>query len=269
MRDRMFQVLQDEPGDGSGGGDGQQTGGPPEQGLDYFKAEAKKAFKKRDELAAKIKELEGRVISDEDAEELKTLRKERADIEEKRKRAEGQFDSLKQELVSKHEKERKADAERIKSLETYIEQTEIDRAFLGASSLFGGQSAKTVLTADIAAAYFRKYVDVVDKDGRKVVIVKNHAGDVIHGADGNPAPFEAAMAELIEGLPVSTRDQILRGSGKTGSGSSDGSKAGMGKPDLTGRLSQADFANKDTRTALHRRHEAAGGLVVGRAWSRK
>lgn len=266
-RDRQWFTLcldgEDTGAGGGGGGDDTQT-------LDYLKAEAKKAFEKRDQLAKQLKDLQTKVLSDEDRAEFDKLRTERADIEEKKKRAEGQFDSLKTELVTKHETERKKLETDIQALQTYITQTEIDRAFMSATKLFGGADATTVLPADVASAYFRTYVDVVDDaHGRKRVVVKNPKGDVIHGADGNPAPFEHAMSELIGQLPDSTKDRILRGSGKSGSGSSDGSTGSTtGKVDLNGRLTADQLGDKTIRDALKKRHQQAGGLVFGRAFEK-
>jgi hypothetical protein len=260
---QYFPVYSDEPGDGGGGG----GGGGDHETVEYLKAEAKKAFEKRDALAKQLRDMQALVLSESDRADFEALKAGRADIDEKKKRAEGQFDTLKTELVTKHEAERKAQADELDKLRTYITQTEIDRAFSSATALFGGADALTVLPADIAAAYFRSSVEVTDVQGQKRVIVKRANGDTIHGADGNPAPFELAMREMIQGLPESMKDRILRGSGKAGSGSSDGSKGTPKAVDLT-RLTADSFKDPKVRQALKDRQVAAGGMVMGRAFER-
>jgi predicted RNA-binding protein with EMAP domain len=243
----------------------------PNDSVDYWKGEAKKAFEARDKIKTDLTALKSNVLSKEDRELFDRLKSEHEQIEEKRKRAEGQFDTLKTELVTKHQQE----ADELKRLlaerDHYIENGEIDRAFYGATDYFGGDSAKTVLTPDIAAAAFRKYVAVENVDlgdgvTTKRVVVKDTKGQVIHGKDGNPAPFAEALGELLQQLPNKTR--ILRGSGKTGSGSSGGSHDSLKELDLDAVIAKARSGDKEAVKALKARTSAQGGLVMGTAFNR-
>ena len=114
-----------------------------------------------------------------------------------------------------------------------------------------------------------KYVHVEDVDDDPLgyrVIVKTPKGETIVGKDGNPAPFADAIGELIALLP--NKDRILRGSGKTGSGSSGGSNASPATIDVNRPLTRAQMADPKVRELLKRKHADAGGLVMGSAWER-
>jgi len=240
----------------------------PEKDAAYWEGEAKKAFKARDAVKEEMRTLRdsGRVLSDEDKERYQTLVAKEADLAEKQKRAEGQFDTLKTELVTKHQTELKTRDERITALERHIEDTEIQRAFFGAVDWFGGDSAKTIFTPDMGVDVFRKYVAVKDENGIKTVVVKRPNGEVIHGADGNPAPFAEAIGELINVLP--NKDRILRGSGKAGSGSSGGAGGRHEPLDVRELTERARTGDKDALKALEARRRGKGDLQIGPAFNR-
>jgi hypothetical protein len=150
---------------------------------------------------------------------------------------------------------------------TELEKTLIGLKFAGASSLFG-ETGKTVLTPEIAEAYFSRYVSVEEIDGRKTVVVKDNDGHVILNAKtGKPADFAEAMAEVIEAMP--NKAHIFRGSGKTGSGSSGGSTTATQQLVDTARLKSGDFSDPKVREAVKRQQAAAGGLQIGRAFDQR
>ena len=80
--------------DGDGGADGANANGGANGTKDaaYWEAEAKKAFQDRDAAKKRAKELEGKVLSDEQAERYKALEDAAAKAEDERKRKAGEFD---------------------------------------------------------------------------------------------------------------------------------------------------------------------------------
>lgn len=219
--------------------------------------------------AAKLKKdleaMKGQLLSEEDRKLFDKLKKDSETAEEARKRKEGEFDTLRTQLLEKHETELKTERIARETAETKLRNTLISREFAGAGSLFGGNAdAKTVLTHDIAESYFRQYVDL-DADGK--VVVKNTAGQIILDAKtGKPAAFGDAITELIGTLP--NKDNILRGSGKAGSGSSGGADKGDNGQIDTRHLKSQDFSDEKVRTAVKQEHAAAGGMVIGAAFQK-
>jgi hypothetical protein len=244
------------------------TGSGDTAGKDEFipRAEAEKAFKARDELKKRLRELEARVMSDEQVAEYQALKDREAKAEEERKKKAGEFDSWRTQITTKHQQELEAERVKAAGLADRFRQTVVKAEFGAASELFGGESAKTILDVDLGMAALGKYVEVQDAEddprGYRVV-VKNPRGEAILGRDGNPAPFGEAMAELIGQLP--NKDRILRGSGKTGSGSSGGSTHNTGSMDLATAVKRVAQGDKDAREVLKR---AAGDGTIQMGWGR-
>jgi hypothetical protein len=254
----------DETKPGEGGGD---SGTGTAQDAEYWKAEAKKAFQARDELKGKIRELEGRSLSDDQRAEFERLQAERAKLDEAQKKAEGRYDELKASLVEKHQQELATERQRREAAERERDAELIEAAFYGAVDLFG-HNGLTILPADVARAYFASAVSVEHEEGKRPrLIVKTPDGKTIHGDDGNPAPFSQAMAAYIKALPDERRGQLLRGSGKAGSGSSGGSGglAWAGDDDLIKRVQDGD---KDAIKELRKRQRDDGGVVMGSAFQK-
>jgi hypothetical protein len=185
----------------------------------YYQNEAKKAFEARqaakreaDELRKQLDALKG-----VDPEEYRTLKSEREAAEQERAKRAGEFDKLQQQLVTKHQAELTAEQQRREQAEQRLQRTVIGRAFADAVDLFG-PSGKTIYLPSDAERIFGDRVQILE-DG--TVAVTDAAGDVIlDGKTGKPAAFAVAMAEYIDGL--SDKQYRLRGSGKTGSGSTGG-----------------------------------------------
>lgn len=268
------QIAQPLMDDGGAAGAGAGAGAGGEKDTAYWQTEAKKAFEARDAAKGEIRKLqeEGRVLTQEQKDRLAQLEDKERKAAEDQKRAEGRFDELKTELVTKHQTEVQTRESRIKELEEIIADREIDLAFSTASvdkrPMFGGDDAYTVLTAGIAANAFRRHILVehLEIDGRKTAVIRvKHpaSGKVILGSDGNPAPFSVAMAELISALP--DKDRILRGSGKTGSGSSGGA-GDTSTGTYTSVTAKQLRDDPKARQAVRQRQSAAGGVQVGSYW---
>jgi hypothetical protein len=261
----------DATDDGTGGGGG---GGGPKDAA-YWEAEAKKAFKVRDDSKAEIKRLQeqGLVVTPEQKARLAELEDAAAKAEEDKKRAAGEFDNWRKDITTKHQTELQKAAERATTLEREIENDKIEAAFGGATDFFGGgENAKTILTPSIAMRAFREYVkyeefDFGSEDGgkRKVIVVRDVNGKIIRGEGGHPAPFKEAIGKLIESHP--DKDHILRGSGKAGAGSRGGGDGKHGKVDFS-NLTREQMQDPKIREEAKRRTAAAGGIVQGEAWER-
>lgn len=234
----------------------------------YYKAEAKKAFEARDKEKQRVRELEAKVLGDDERALFERLKAENEKAEETRKRKAGEWDELKKQLTEKYTSEISARDSRINSLSDRFRDMVIRAEFGSAVDYFSGsETSKTILDVDLGMAYLGKHVSVEDTDdGGYRVIVKRPNGHVIIGDDGNPAPFGQAIGELIEALP--NKDRILRGSGKTGSGSSGGSNRAAASADVTELTQRAKQGDKDALEQLRRRRNASGALVMGSAFTR-
>lgn len=257
-------TFEDPPPDGGGGGGGKDAA--------YWEAEAKKAFQARDNVKAEMKKLQeaGLVLTPEQKARQQELEDAAAKADEEKKRAAGQFDTLKQQLVEKHTAELTERDTKLSTLSTRFQNTVVRAEFGTASELFGGHAeSKTVLDVDMAISYLGRYVSVQDdeKDARgyRIVVKDAHGNEIVDGK-GNPVPFAKAIAEVIATLP--NKDRILRGSGKAGSGSSGGGDGIVKDADLETLTRQAAKGNANAIKALRDRR-AGNSIVKGNAWEQK
>lgn len=233
----------------------------------FYREEAKKAFAARDKVKDELRAIResGRVLTDEQIERFRALEESAAKAEEDRAKKAGEFDSLRVQLTEKHQKELTEREQKLGTLAERFKRTVVKAEFGAASEYFGGgESSKTILDVELGIAALGKYVVVeeTDEDTGYRVVVKDPRGQTILGKDGNPAPFTVAIGELIQQLP--NRDRILRGSGKTGSGSSGGVgviSKDMDLAELTRRVQQGD---KKAIEAMKNRQAANGQMTIGR-----
>ena len=260
---RVMDVLREGEGAGSGGGDGAGAGGGGND-ADFYKAEAKKAFDARDKAkeALRVAQESGRLLTDDQIAKYKALEAAATQAEEDRKKKAGEFDSLRVDLLKKHEAELSERDKKVLAATERLHGTLKDNAFASASEWFG-KDAKTILTPAIAAAYFGRYVVVeADDTGAERVVVKGLDGHTILDAKtGKPADFTKAVGELIGMLP--DKDSILRGSGKTGSGSSGGAGGSNQTTDLTELTKRARSGDKTAIEALRQQQASQGGIRMG------
>lgn len=276
FRNRWYGVFSDEggaAGAGAGAGSGVEldltdelkASDPQEYWKRYWKKEsgAASAFVARDQTRQRMKELEAQVAK---AEQEKRERDAKA--EEEKLKAAGQWDGLRVQLTEKHAKEL-ADREAAlqKERDRRIKRS-VDAAFgsltSGSADYFSGsEGSKTVWDVWTAQRALGQFVHVEDNDaGDEVIVVKDPKGNTIIGDDGNPAPFATAIGELIKLLP--NKDRILRGSGKTGSGSSGGATGGREPIDLR-NLTPAQRRDPKILAQL-RAQRPEGGIVMGEAY---
>lgn len=257
---RVMDVLRE--GEDIPAGGGNDTTKPND--TDFYKAEAQKAFKARDEAKRVLREAQeaGRFLSDEQVTRYQELEAAAAKAEEEKKKAAGQWDALRVDLLKKHDEALTGERTKAQQAMDRLHGVLKDHAFASATELFGGSEAKTILTPDIAASYFGRYVTVESNEGVERVVVKDPRGHVIvDPKTGEPMAFTQALDELIGMLP--NKASILRGSGKTGSGNSGG----------TGNRESLDFRNltpdqkRDPKVlAALRASLPKGGVVMGEAY---
>jgi len=229
------------------------------------RSEAKKAFEARDKAKEQAQKLKEKLDAYEAAE-----RDREAKLEEDRLKQAGQWDAIKQTLITKHQAEVEAERKARLELESSYTKEKIEAAFLGASEWFGGESAKTIFTGDMAYAYLGKYVSYEDVEvsgtTRKAIVVRDLDGNLMVDGRGNPAKFAEAIGELIASLP--NKDRILRGSGKAGSGNSGGVS---GAPQHQGFIDASTLTPEQARDPnIIKRLQAQvrkGGQISGRAYN--
>jgi hypothetical protein len=215
------------------------------------RAEAQKAFKARDEEKARARQLEARI------KELEQLERDReTKAEEERLKAAGQWESLRDQLAKKHAQEKEELSAKLSEADKRLRDYRVANAFATASDLFG-REAFTIYNAKAAERIFGPFVQV-GEDGN--LAVHDASGDVIlDAATGKPASFAQAMRELIVSLP--DKNDHIRGSGKTGSGSSGGS-TGSDKPVDLRNLTPARLRDPKVLEAL-KASRPASGITMG------
>lgn len=238
-----------------------QDSGGTAQGAEYWQAEAKKAFDARQKAKAEAddlrKQLEARQGIDPD--EYKRLKESAEQAEQERARKAGEFDKLKDQLVTRYQADIEARDKKLAEADKRLRDMLVGRAFAEATELFG-PSGKTIYVPRAAERIFSEYVRVQD-DGSLAVVDAN--GDIIlDPRTARPKPFAEAMGKLIESLP--DKDYHLRGSATTGSGSSGGVNTSQKPGDevaLTKRLLQ-NPKDKDAYDKLKALQKAKGGNIT-------
>jgi hypothetical protein len=252
---RVQDVMRENEDGGSGSG---APPAPPANDL-IPRSEAQQAFKARDEIKRKLRELEeqGLVLTPEQKNELAALRAEKAKAEEDRQKKAGEFDALRTNLVKQHEAQLQAEREAKTKAEQELSSTLRGLAFAQAADWFG-PNGKTVLTPEIAEAFYGRYVEL---DGRTVVVKDVDGHVILDLKTGKPAAFADAIGQLILSLP--NKEHVLRGSGKTGSGSSGGSGSAQAT-DLVDLQRRAMKGDKKAIDQLRDHVNSQGGVTYGR-----
>lgn len=230
----------------------------------------------RAKLQQQIEEIKKTLPSDEQRAKWAELEKQQETAEEEKKRKAGEFDTWRTQITDKHAKELEArqkavDAEAAKTAaaEKELNDTLVGLAFAGASEWFG-PSGKTVLLPAVAQAYFASRV-IVEKDdaGNRRVIVRDSTGaPLLDPKTGKPMDFVQGIGELIDSHPQ--KKELLRGSGKVGSGT-NGAGGGLdtssGGPIDASQLTAEQRQDPKIIAALKRQRPRAG-MVFGTAWNK-
>lgn len=226
------------------------------------------ALGKVSNLEKQLKELQGKLPTDDQVKRWADLEAAAAKAEEDRAKKAGEWDSLRNQLVKDHDAALATANKKAEKYEARFRANAMAAEFGGAVDMFGGTEARTILDPAMARDVLGRFVTIEedeDADRGYRVLVKRPDGSPILGADGNPAPFAEAIGKLIEALP--NKDRLLRGSGKTGSGSSGG-QGTTGRDatvDVRRPMSAAELRDPKVRAQLRDQMAAAGGLQVASA----
>lgn len=145
------------------------------------------------------------------------------EIEKLKEKYTTSFEQREEAARAKHLEEMKRLNDQIEDSQKKIRNLVVTNHF-SKSPYFTGEKPKTILPPDMAAEYFGKYFEVKEVDGDMKLIGKRN-GEIIVSEDpknfGSPAPFDEAIAHIIDNYPM--RDRILRtaGGGSGGSGNAD------------------------------------------------
>ena len=234
---------------GAGGAGG--SGGAPDPAkaaeLESAKAALKAANTNIADLTARINELAAKQPSAQDLQELETLRKERTAAEEKRKRDEGQFETLLAEANTKHAEELKKEREAREAAQTKYKRTRC-------RTELGNEIPKyTRVPVDQVIGALGMEAAVTFTDDEKFVI-KDAAGVVYRNAEGKPATVAEYVQMEIDKNPWLKEHKPLGGSGGT-NGNPAGGAANPDEltPEQIGKMSPKEFE----------KHRAALKATVG------
>ena len=185
----------------------------------------------------KIEELEGKFKEFDcfDLDKAKKALETVANLDDKKLIDAGDIEKLKEKYTTAFEQKEKAAQQRhleeLQKLNSSIEKSQdtirrlVVTNHFSRSPYFTGEKPKTILPPDMASDYFGKYFEVKENNDGEMSLVGKYNGETIISSDpknfGSPAPFEEAIAHIIDNYPM--RDRILRtsGGGSGGSGNSE------------------------------------------------
>lgn len=222
------------------------------------RSEAVKAFAARDEAKKQLRELQeaGLVLTPEQKAELDEIRQHKTKLEEEKLKRAGEWDKLKGQLEAQHTAALKSVTERAEAVERELQDRIRGLAFAQAAEWFG-PTGKTILPPDVAETYFSRYLEFGEN---RTLHVKDLTGRVILDATtGRPMAFEKAIGVLIAQMP--NRDAVLRGSGKTGSGSSGGIGGTVTDADLDVLVKRAAAGDAEAIKKLKMRQTSLAGMT--------
>lgn len=248
---------------------------PDDEALRAIRYEADAAKAQAAKLAKEVEDLKKQLPTEEQRAKWAEAEAAQAKAEEQRALKAGEFDSLRQQMETRHEKDLQAQRQMTENAAAVAAKTErelndtlVGLAFRAATEWFGADG-KTVLLPEVAQSYFAKnvVVDQVDVNGtsrRRVVVHDNNGVVILDPKTGHPMEFGKAIGEIIEAHPQ--KNHLLRGSGKVGSGSAGG--ANGGKDIDLGHLRSADFKDPAVREKVREQLRSPGGLNIAPGYDR-
>lgn len=137
----------------------------------------------------------------------------------------GEIEKVRGEISKAYQAQLDAATTKCQQLESQLYAEKVGGAF-SRSPLIVGEKAKLAIPPDMAEARFGKHFSI--EDGR--IVAKNQNGNKLYSASnpGEPAGFDEALGMLVEQYPY--KDQILKGTGASGSGAAGNAGGGQGKP---------------------------------------
>lgn len=200
--------------------------------ISALNAEAKSHRERAEQYAAVAKQFEG-VDPEAARKALDTM----ANLDAKKLVDAGEIDKVKAEVGKAFQSQLDEAKQRAEKLAQQLDGEMIGGGFARSKFI----SEKAAIPADLVQARFGQQFKV--EDG-KVVAYDAHGNKVYSRArPGELADFDEALETIIEQYPY--RDQILKGTGSSGAGATDGGKGGGGnapKGDLGGSKSDRKAA---------------------------
>jgi hypothetical protein len=238
-----------------------------ERDVEYWKTEGQRAFQERDATNKKLRDLEGRVFSDDDRRLFDKLKSQSKQIEEDAAKAAGKWDEFKGKLEAEHNERLTAESARAAKANERLSAQIVRSAFASAVDLFGGhQQSSTILDVPLAIDALGRYVKVEEDDkapdGYRVVVT-GPDGRAIEGANRSALPFDTAIMKVIESLP--NKDRILRGGQKAGSGSPGAGNGASTDVDVT-NLRKLDLSDPKVRAQVRAQQNRGSRVTQGKAF---
>jgi len=225
-------------------------------------AEAKKYRKRAQAAEARLRELEGRVLSDEELEEYRRLKEAQAKAEEEAKKAEGRYDEL---LRAKEEQFQKQLDEIRQRTETYRQAFERVAVTDRLKSILAARGVKHVdQAAFVLQGQFRWRAVAELVDGKAVVKVVDQQGKPVIDAECEGPDETISVEKLVDAFLADPAGQVyLPPSGDTGSGATKGGEG----PE---RVDIAELeANPEKRYAFIREHGVDEYMKLLGEWKRR
>lgn len=188
--------------------------------------------KSREDLEKKVKRWEKLGKSDE---EIAALIAEHDKLKEKEAKESGNFESLRQQLQEKHDKELQAKDAEITKLKGSLQKALIDTQALAAIGAHKG-------VPDLLLPHIRSRTQVVEENGEFQVRVTNPDGTPKIGSNNGLASIEDLVVEM-KGHEVFGR--AFDGEGKGGSGKE--ANGGGGRPAAHGITNKSQFKTERER----------------------
>lgn len=241
----------EKDGDGDGDGDDDKAGKltEAEKALQKEKEDKAKLLKESMTRKDKIKELEAQLKKFEgvDLDQVQKLLKEAEDAETAKLEQKGQWEKLKEQMLTKHTEEVETLKARIEELEStasgkdgVIEKLTVGHAFDSSSFI----QDEMTLTPSKARVVYGSHFDIID--GKVVAFDKPRGSDgrtqLIDGS-GEALDFNQALKQIVDADP--DRDTLIRSKVKPGSDSKGKTPAG---------------AKPNTKETLHGKDRIAAGL---------
>jgi len=207
--------------------------------------------KRAQDAEARIAELEGKVMSDDDREQLKTLREAAAKAEQEKLTKKGDYDKLLEAEKQRFQQQLDGRDGQVKGL------TELVQQIAGRDRIKSALAASGVKFVDAAASLLASRVKVVLKDGKPMVLVVDETGNPVinpEGAAGETISVEA----MVKNYLASDEGQIWTPpSGAGGSGRHSAGSSGLTGSDLLASLDadpqkKAEYIEKHGASAFQK-----------------
>ena len=237
---------QGEGTQGSGSGNTQGTGSG-ETGFntdDYvLKSELNNVVKERETWKRKAREIESKVLSDEDLAAFEKMKADAAKAEEDRLAEKGKFKELKEKLEKEH-----ASALN-KSKEVLMKRDNAVKDLMVKNQILAAAMGKAVDPAKVVKLLKDNFVVRYDDNDEPYVVTLDDDGTESLNDDGNPASVKEFVAKYIE-----ANEDLQPASVKSGSGGNPQNRGSAKIGVIPSMLEQENMSPEAVREALKQKH---------------